>query len=140
MGRHGKKFCMICNPFGNGSRGMPGTEAVGVYYLPKGKNQMIYGNISVCENCANSTSPYFKVTYFDGAERKPPISLLSNSDPKIKSGIYHHKWDKMSLVGIEIDGNIVDHYKCLKCGAEGYWRLADFTPDCGCSIPDGGLK
>lgn len=131
---------MICNPEGNGTKGEPGTEAIGIYYLPKGKNQIIYGNIPVCESCAKSTSPYFEVTNFDGTKRKTPTSLLNNSDPKIKSGNHQHKWDKMSLVGIEIDGNIVDHYRCLKCGAEGYWRLADFTPDVGCSVPDEELK
>lgn len=127
---------MICNPEGNGSTGKEGTEAVATYFLSKSSSLgAVTGNIPVCEGCAETVSPFFDIVYFDGRVSKLPPNALSNPDPKINSGIYSHDWEKLSLMGIEVEGKVVDQYKCKKCGAEGYWTLADFLPESGCSSP-----
>jgi len=71
--RHGKKFCMVCNPNGNGITGEEGSEAVGRYYLQR-------------------TS--------------------------------------------KVDGKMVDHLVCEKCGCECYYFMRAIAPHVGCSVPD----
>jgi len=58
MGRHGLKYCLLCNPDGNGTSGEDGTEAIGKYYLPKD------GWIPVCEGCARTVDKYYDVEPF----------------------------------------------------------------------------
>ena len=136
--RHGKKFCMICNPDGNGTRGIAGTEAVGRYYNQKiGRRQFQTGWIAVCEDCAEIIPSDFAVEYFDGRKSKEQQKM--NSDPRICAGPYNHDWSKDNLVTMEVEGKLVDHCICSKCGAEGYWFGAPFAPNPGCTIPDGGL-
>lgn len=133
MPRHGKKFCMICNPEGNGIEGMKGTEAVGTYFLKRtSNNQFNSGHIAVCEYCSKQTEPYFKIDYFSG-ERT--VRLTENKDPRIHAGTYEHDWSKQNLVTIEVDGKMVDHLICNKCGAECYYFMKALAPDRGCSIP-----
>jgi hypothetical protein len=134
MGRHGKKFCMICNPFGNGVKGNEGTEAVGRYYLPReSKNQYQTGWISVCEYCAQNFEKYHRIEYFSG---KKTSLLTDNKDPKLHNGPYEHNWNKENLVTMEVDGRMVDHIICSKCGAECYYFMEAMAPINGCSIPD----
>lgn len=135
MGRHGKKFCMICNPYGNGSKGTPGTEAIGRYYLKRETpNQFQTGWIAVCEDCAIRTEKYYEIEYFDGRKQS---RLTDNNDTRIHSGRYEHDWQKENLVTIEVDGKMVDRLICSKCGAE-YYRssMKDKFPRYGCSIND----
>ena len=138
MSRHGKKFCMICNPDGNGSTGDVGTEAVGRYYLSRtNKDQFQSGWISVCKDCAIQTEQYYRIEYFDGNKTS---RLTDNKDPRILSGPYQHNWQKENLVTIEVDGKLVDHLICSKCGAECYYFMKDLAPHEGCSVPDGEEK
>jgi len=135
MVRYGKKFCMICNPEGNGTTGEEGTEAVGRYYLQRtSKNQFNSGWIAVCQDCAESVEKYFRIEYFSG---KHTVRLTDNKDPRIHAGLYEHDWSKQNLVTIEIDGKMVDHLICQKCGAECYYFMKALAPEDGCSIPDG---
>jgi len=133
MPKHGRKFCLICNPEGNGSNGCEGTEAVGVYYLERTeRNQFNSGWIAVCTDCADMIEKYFRVDYFSGETTK---RLTDNKDPKILAGPYEHNWDKLNLITIEIEGKAVDHLKCSKCGAEYYHRFMQEVPREGCSVP-----
>lgn len=140
MGRHGKKFCMICNPYGNGSAGTPGTEAVGRYYLKREtSDQFQTGWISICNNCVDTIlNTDYKIEFFNGLVSGGKKEI--NTDPRINAGPYDHNWSKDNLVTMEIDGKLVDHCVCGKCGAEGYWFGAPFAPLKGCSIPDGEDK
>ena len=134
MSRHGKKFCMICNPEGNGTTGIEGSGAVGRYYLQRdSKDQFQTGWISVCEYCAQDFKKYHRIEYFNGTKTS---RLTDNNDPRIHGGPYEHDWQKENLVTIEIDGKLVDHLICSKCRAECYYCMKDFAPHEGCSVPD----
>ena len=125
---------MICNPGGNGSNGEEGTEAIGRYFLKKeSRHQYNSGWISVCKDCAESTERYFRIEYFSGAKT---IRLTDNKDPKISAGPYVHDWGKQNLITLEVDGKLVDHLVCSKCGAECYFFMRALAPEYGCSIPD----
>ena len=132
MPRHGKKFCMLCNLYGNGSTGEEGTEAVGTYYLQRtSKDQFNTGYIAVCEYCAEQTEPYFDIEYFTG---KKTERLTANKDPRIHNGPYEHDWSKQNLITLEVDGRLVDHLICNKCGAECYYFMKAIAPHDGCSV------
>ncbi len=134
MGRHGMKYCIICNPEGNGSHGIEGTEAVGKYFNEKtNNNQLQTGWLPVCARCAKDFVDIFPIIFFDGTKTK--VKKM-NDDPRINSGSYEHDWSKDNLVTMEIDGMLVDHCVCSKCGAEGHWFGAPFAPKKGCSVPD----
>jgi hypothetical protein len=136
MVRHGKKFCMICNPEGNGSTGMEGTEAIGRYYLQRAsKNQFNSGWIAVCSGCAEATEKYFRIEYFNGAKT---VRLTDNKDPRLFAGPYEHHWEKQNLVTMEIEGKAVDHLICSKCGAGCYFFMRAIAPHDGCKVPDIG--
>jgi hypothetical protein len=131
--RHGKKYCMICNPNGNGTTGEEGTEAVGRYLLLReSKDQYQTGWIAVCADCAETTEKYFRIEYFSG---KKTERLTDNKDPRLLAGPYEHDWQKQNLVTIEVDGKLVDHLICSKCGAECYSFMKDLAPHEGCSVP-----
>lgn len=139
MSRHGKKFCMICNPEGNGTTGIEGSEAVGKYYLQRDcKDQFQTGWISVCEYCAASFEKYHRIEYFDG--RIKTARLTDNKDPILHNGQYEHDWHKQNLITMEVDGRMVDHLICSKCGAECYYFMKAMAPINGCSVPDEMIK
>jgi len=114
MPRHGKDYCMLCNPYGNGTSGEEGTEAIGWYYLPPGtsKNQDFSGEIPVCKWCAYTVETVgFEVKPIEGRHEDHEFFQERVGDESC-----NHDWEKESLV-TEVGG--YDKMKCLKCGAEG---------------------
>lgn len=111
--RHGMRYCMICNPDGNGTRGEPGTEAIGKYCLGRGPSQAASGWIPVCENCAETVKPYHKVTFFDARNRE---SGTKNRQETCQT--CQHDWYKANLVTLEDDEGLYDQWRCEKCGLE----------------------
>jgi hypothetical protein len=133
MSRHGMKYCIVCNPNGNGSTGHPGIEAVGKYYNQRtSKDQYHTGWLPVCKQCAEEFSPYHRIEYFNGTKT---VRLTDNKDPKINAGPYVHDWQKENLVTLEVDGKLVDKLVCSKCGAVGYFFMIAMAPEFGCSVP-----
>ena len=132
MPRHGMKFCIVCNPDGNGSTGEPGTEAVGKYYNERTeKSQCHTGWLPVCKQCAEDFEHVRSIKYFDGTQS---WKLTDNKDPLINAGGYLHDWHKENLITLEVDGRLVDKCVCSKCGAVGYYFMKAFAPEYGCSI------
>lgn len=100
------KYCLLCNPDGNGIDGEEGTEAVAKYYLKKRSGQAYSGWIPVCKFCAsNIKNVGFEIIYFD---KKNKIEETYNCNCIFR---------KKNLVTSN-DGDLRDIWKCEKCGRE----------------------
>lgn len=118
MGRHGLQYCLFCNPFGNGTSGDPGTEAIGKVYVEDepGVEQHTTGWHGFCAECAE----YFIPRAFSEWEPLPghedhPL-FTENDDGEVRS-IAHDcenpTWQKQSLVTEDGGHDIV---RCEDCG------------------------
>ena len=109
------KFCILCNEWGNGSEGEPGTEAVAKYYLDpkdKGKDQINTGWVAICNECVSWVSVHREIVYLKGHSRSPEQEYKYTMD----SGKYYHNLTKESLVTQIGNSEIFDWMKCVKCG------------------------
>jgi hypothetical protein len=110
------KYCLLCNPDDNGTRGEQGTNAVAKYYLPQGPNQISSGWIPVCLSCADSVKQYYTICNFDGTDY---IFQDGEEEIDINSGPYKHDWGKTNLVTQEDSkGRFFDLMECSKCGGQ----------------------
>lgn len=113
MGRHGMSYCLLCNPFGNGSSGTDGTEAIGKYYLPDypGEDQHSTGWHGVCEICADMVENQgFAVEPLPGHEDHD--FFQPEPSPDMEDACDSHDWHKESLV-TESEG--YDIVRCTAC-------------------------
>lgn len=114
MPRHGMKYCLLCNPHGNGTSGEEGTEAIGKYYVENipGTDQHTTGWHGVCGPCARSVMRQgHEVTPLDGYEDHPVFADEEDED-------VHHEcedpsWTKVSLVTEDAG---FDWVECDECG------------------------
>lgn len=118
MGRHGMKYCLLCNPYGNGLTGYKGTEAVAKYYLPpdSADGQATSGWIPICEGCIAPIKQYFKVILLTGEEIVNGKERMNQE--LLHGGQYNHAWEKQNLVTQKDPRGMYDLLKCKKCGAE----------------------
>ncbi|MCK4544879.1 hypothetical protein KAU43_05020 [candidate division WOR-3 bacterium] len=137
MGRHGMKYCLLCNPDGNGIKGDTGTEAIGKYFLEKEPNQCTNGWIPVCEYCI-STVPFY-VSPLPKAKNHPYwVKIKENEEleKKLSGGSFKHDWDKVNLITKRDSSGLYDLRKCTKCGLEIKWRGLGCPADNGCTVED----
>lgn len=106
-------YCLLCNPFDNGSSGSEGTEAIGKYYLPniRGQDQHTTGWHGVCEWCAKMVEGQgYVVEPLPGSEDHQ--FFQSDDDVDLKDACDSHDWHKESLV-TESEG--YDIVRCTVC-------------------------
>ena len=116
MGRHGLQYCLLCNPFGNGTSGTDGTEAIGKYYLENipGTDQHTTGWHAVCEPCAKmAENQGYEVLPLKDTEDHPFFEGDDEMDEEVTHDCENPSWTKESLV-TEKEG--FDWVKCDKCG------------------------
>jgi hypothetical protein len=127
------KFCMLCNPWGNGTRGDEGTEAVAKYYLPPHLSQNGSGWIPVCAGCTHVVRE-FEIVPLDHAKDHPCWAKQredAERETAMRSGPYDHDWRKDNLV-TQPDGG--DFWKCEKCGLRVKFFMGQGRPDRGCTV------
>lgn len=125
MPRHGMQYCLLCNPFGNGTSGSEGTEAIGKYYVENipGEDQHTTGWHGVCEMCAKMVmNQGYEVTPLDGYEDHP---VFADIEEDVEHECDDPSWTKASLV-TESEG--FDWVQCDDCGIYGKrWGLTTDT-------------
>lgn len=114
MPRHGMQYCLFCNPFGNGTTGDPGTEAIGKVYVENepGVDQHTTGWHGFCADCAQRFIPnhFPDPQPLDGHEHH---SLFQQGEDTPSHDCEDPTWTKLSLV-TETGG--YDVIRCDECG------------------------
>lgn len=115
MPRHGMQYCLLCNPFGNGTSGEDGTEAIGKYHVEnqRGVDQHTTGWHGLCPPCARSMMRAgHNVIPLDGHENHPVFSDSEGEDETVEHDCDNPSWTKHSLV--TEDGGF-DWVRCDEC-------------------------
>lgn len=114
MPRHGLKYCLFCNPFGNGTTGDPGTEAIGKVYVENepGVDQHTTGWHAFCAYCAERFIPnnFADPQPLEGHEDHP---VFGNDTEEIRHACEDPEWAKQSLV---TENGGYDIVQCTECG------------------------
>lgn len=116
MPRHGMQYCLLCNPFGNGTSGEEGTEAIGKYYVEnqRGVDQHTTGWHGVCPSCARDMMNTGRnVIPLDGHEDHPVFADQGDEEESVEHECEDPSWTKVSLV-TEDEG--FDWVECDECG------------------------
>lgn len=134
MGRHGLKYCMICNPDWNGMEGQEGTEAIGKYFLYPAPRQSTSGWIPVCVECADIL-PVHVVPL--RSKRNHPYWIAKMEQEREKQqprGKYIHDWDKCELVTQRDKDGLYNTWECRKCKYRVKYRLMGRPDELGCPL------